>query len=97
LSFEALSLIEIDHPVYQASFSSKKKLFQWRQVKLIQTRNKQDLQMIKMENISFLLIEWQTLFPGPSQAPIHLAEMSPQDLYYECLKKEMHGNVQFRL
>ena len=22
---------------------------------------------------------------GPSQAPIHLAEMSPSDLYYECL------------
>jgi hypothetical protein len=22
---------------------------------------------------------------GPSQAPIHLAERSPQDLYYECL------------
>ena len=24
---------------------------------------------------------------GPSQALIHLAEMSPQDLYYECLNE----------
>jgi hypothetical protein len=28
IEFEALSMIEIDHPVYQASFLSKKKLFQ---------------------------------------------------------------------
>jgi hypothetical protein len=32
-----------------------------------------------------MLIEWQKNVSAPSQTPIHLAEMSPSDLYYECL------------
>ncbi len=36
------------------------------------------------ENLFFIDRMTRTV-SGPSQAPIHLAKMSPQDLYYECL------------
>ena len=98
MSFEALSLIEIDHLVYQGSSLSKKKIFQWRQVKWIQTRNKQDLQMKKMKNHLFFIDRMANTVSGPSQAPIHLAEMSPSDFYImNVLMREMHSNVQLHI
>jgi hypothetical protein len=35
----------------------------------------------------FLIDRMANTVSGPSQAPIHLAGMSPQDLYYECLNE----------
>ena len=39
----------------------------------------------KDEENPFFIDRMAKTVSGPSQAPIHLAEMSPSDLYYECL------------
>ncbi len=48
------------------------------------------------ENL-FFIDRMANTVSGPSQAPIPLAEMSPWDLYYECLDEGEHNNVQFQL
>jgi hypothetical protein len=69
-------------------FFIQEKLYQWRQVKWIQTRNKQGLQMIKRKTkICFFNDRMARTVSVPNQAPVHLAKMSPQDLYYECHNK----------
>jgi hypothetical protein len=42
----------------------------------------------KDEEHLFFIVRMANTVSGPSQAPIHLAEMSPRDLYYECLDEE---------
>ncbi len=39
----------------------------------------------KDEEHLFFIDRMANIVSGPSQAPIHLAERSPRDLYYECL------------
>ena len=39
----------------------------------------------KDEEHLFFIDRMANTVSGPSQAPIHLAERSPRDLYYECL------------
>ena len=41
----------------------------------------------KDEEHLFFIDRMANTVSGPSQAPIHLAERSPQDLYYECLNE----------
>ncbi len=59
-----------------------------RQVELIQTGNKQNLQLIKWKKIRFVFDRMARTVSAPSQSTVHLAEKTPQGLYYECLDKE---------
>ncbi len=89
--------IEIDHLAYQWSSLSKRKIYQWRQVKWIQTGNKQGLQMIKWKKICFLLIEWQELFQFQVKLQFIWQKCHFETYIMNVLTREMHGNVQFRL
>jgi hypothetical protein len=40
----------------------------------------------KDEEYLFFIDRMANTVSGPTQAPIHLAESSPRDLYYECLE-----------
>jgi hypothetical protein len=52
-----------------------------------------------VEKDSFWFDIMGTTVSAPSQAPAHLADKTPQELYYECLDKgdEMHGNFRLQI
>ena len=76
MSFEALSLIEKDHPIYQASFLYKKKIFQ-APSKVDPNKKQARSSNDKDGEHLFFIDRMANTVSGPSQAPIHLAEMSP--------------------
>ncbi len=48
----------------------------------------------QVEEEPFWMDRMRTTVSGPSQATVHLADKTPQDLYYECLDE---GEANFQL